>query len=113
MAPQKSKGNGTVEPDPLRIQTHPKNATTHPGRIINETVGRRTAEEIADEKNAKEERRQARKQKIADLKTAAVDIAEYENQMAVGDAEEVARFPRSKPKGEIIPERCSTVIKVN
>ena len=112
MAPRKSKGNGVMEPDPSRIQTRPKNATTHPGRIIKETVCRHTAEEIADEKNVKEERRKARKQKTADLETAAADIAEYENQMAVGDTEEVARFPRSKPKGEIDPGPRSTVIKV-
>ncbi len=60
---------------------------------MKEAVGRRPADGIAHEKNAKEERRQAWKQKIADLKTAAADIAEYENQMAVGDAEQVARFP--------------------
>ena len=113
MAPRKSKGNGAMEPDPSRIQTRPKNATTHPGRIIKETDGRRTAEEIADEKDVKEKRRQARKQKTADLEMAAADIAEYENQMAVGDAEEMARFPRSKPKGEIDSEPRSTVIKVN
>lgn len=114
MAPRKPKINCPVEPDPSRIQTRPKNATTHPGRIINETlVVRRTAEEIEDEKNAKEERRQARKQKIANLEAAAVDIAEYENKMAVDDAGEVARFPRSKPKGEIVPEPCSKVRKVN
>ena len=110
MAPRKPK---TMEPDPSRIQTRAKNATTHPGRIINETVGRRTAEEIADEKNAKEERHKAREQRIANLETAAVDIAEYENKMADDDAEEVARFPRRKPKGEFFSEPCSTVIKVN
>jgi hypothetical protein len=111
MAPRKPRANSPVEPDPNRIQTRPKNATTHPGRIINETVVRRSAEEISAEKNAKEERRQVRKKKEVDLKAAAVDIAEYENEMAVDDAGEVARFPRSKPKGEIIPEPHSAAIK--
>jgi len=101
MAPRKPKASSPVEPDPNRIQTRPKNATAHPGRIINETlVVRRTAEEIEDEKNAKEERRQARKQKKADLETAAVEIAKFENKMAVDEAEELGKFPRSKSKGD-------------
>jgi hypothetical protein len=40
-----------------------------------------------------------------------VDIAEYKNEMAVDNAGEVARFPQSKPKGEIIPEPHSAGIK--
>jgi hypothetical protein len=110
MAPRKPNANNPVEPDPNRIQTRTKNATTHPGKIITETVVRRSAEEIKAEKDAKEERRRLRKQKEADLEAAAVDIAEYENNMAVDDAGEVARFPRSKPKGEIVPEPHSAVI---
>jgi hypothetical protein len=44
-----------VEPDPNQIRTRPKNATTHPGRIINKTVVQCSAEEIEAEKNPKEE----------------------------------------------------------
>ena len=113
MAPRKPKVNSPVEPDPNRIQTRTKNVTTHPGKIINETVVRRSAEEFEAEKNAKEEWRRLQKQKEVDLEAAAVDIAEYENKMAVDDAGDMARFPRSKTKGEIIPEPCSAVIKVN
>jgi hypothetical protein len=93
MAPQKPKANNPVEPDPNRIQTRTKNATTHPGKIINETVVWRSAEEIQAEKDAKEERCRLRKQKEADLEAAAVEIAAYENKMAVDNAGEVARFP--------------------
>jgi hypothetical protein len=100
MAPKKSNSNHL--PDPNRIQTRPKNATAHPGKVAMESLAvRRKTEEIEQEKRVKNERRQAREQKKVDSQAAVLDIAEYEDKMVVDDAEEKLRFPRRKLMGEL------------
>jgi hypothetical protein len=113
MASRKSKANSAA-PDPNRIQTRAKNASTHPGRVVNEVLAAwRKPEEIEDEKRVRTERRQARKRKEADLHTAVQEVAEYENQMAVDDTENKTRFPRRKPMGELLLNKMFECYKVN
>lgn len=90
-------------PDPTdRVQTRTKNATTHPGRVVNDVLAvRRRPEEIEAEKAVRAERQQAREQKKVDHHTAVLEVAEYENKMAFEDKEKVAKLPRRKSKGEL------------
>jgi len=112
MAPRNTKGKLTIVPDPNRVKTRSKNATTHPGRIVNETLGvRRQPEEIEEEKGRRVERKRTREQKKANLQAAALEIAEFENKMAVDDAETVASFPRRNPEGELVTEMISDSYK--
>jgi hypothetical protein len=105
MTPQNTKGKLTVEPDPDQVKTRSKNASTHPGKIINEALGvRHRPEEIEEEKSRRVERQQAREQKKANLHAAALEIAEFEDKMAVDDAETEASFPQRKPEGELVTE---------
>jgi hypothetical protein len=97
MARRSSKANHGETPDPNRLQTRSKNASTHPGHILLDRPV-----EVEDEKRVRNERRQARQQKKVDLQAAVLDIAAFENQMAVDDAEVVVRFPQHKPKGELV-----------
>jgi hypothetical protein len=99
MPPCTSKAN--QQPDPNRCQTRPGNATTRPGKTAQERLAvRRKPEVIAKEKKEQEERREVRKQKKADMKTAASDVANFENRMASQDKNEEAMFPRRRPKGK-------------
>jgi len=100
MARRSSKDNPGEAPDPNRLQTRSKNASTHPGQILLDA--RRRPEEVEDEKRVRNERRHAREQKKVDLQAAVLDVAAFENQMAVDDAEVEASFPRYKPKGELV-----------
>ena len=103
MAPQNSKSRKpAVGPDPNRLQTRPKNATAHLGKVL--IAQRRRPEDIEDEKRQKAERRQAQDQKKVDIQAAVQDVAKYEDQMAIADAEAEAKFPRRKPKGELIEQ---------
>jgi len=86
---------GNQQPDPNRRQTRPANANAHPGRIALEALAvRRKPEEIESEKQAKKEQRKAREEKKAKKQTAVMDIAEFENEMAMEDIEQKAKFPR-------------------
>jgi hypothetical protein len=54
MAPQNSKSRKpAVGPDPNRLQTRPKNATAHLGKVL--IAQRRRPEDIEDEKRQKAE----------------------------------------------------------
>jgi hypothetical protein len=65
-----------------------------------ETLGvRHKKEEIENDKKAKLERRQAKEDRKAKEQTAAMDIAEFENRMAVDDIAQEAMFPRHQSKG--------------
>jgi hypothetical protein len=55
---------------------------------------RHKKEEIENDKKAKLERRQAKEDRKAKEQTAAMDIAEFENRMAVDDIAQEAMFPR-------------------
>ncbi|SRR5260221_11523170 len=87
------------EPDPNRRQTRSKNASTHPGNIIIKASGRRSKEEVEEEKRAKEERRQIRETKKANEKDSVMEIAKYENRMMTKDAMEDHEFPRRRSTG--------------
>lgn len=98
--------------DPNQVKTCSKNATTHPGRIVNETLGVwRQPEEIEGEKSCRVERQQAQDQKKANSQASALEIAEFENKMAVDDTETVASFPRHKPEGELVTKIISDSYK--
>ena len=56
-------------------------------------------EDIESEKQVKNERRQVREKKMADAEKAVIDIAEFENDMAIDDTYEEKRFPRHQSEG--------------
>lgn len=90
-------------PDPNRVQTRAKNATTHPGKVVNDVLAvRRRPEEIETEKQVRKQRRQGREQKEANMRTAVLEVAEYEDRMAVEDMDRKASFPRHNAKSEFI-----------
>ena len=87
------------EPDPIRRQTHSKNADAHPGNVVLEASGRRNRNEIEEEKKAKEERRKARETKNALAKASVMKIAKFENRMMAEDIMEENDFPRRRATG--------------
>jgi DNA-binding protein H-NS len=93
----------TQQPDPNRVQTRSKNANAHPGRAVMEALAvRRKPEDIEIEKQVKKERRKARAKKKADAQMAVLDIADFENNMAVDNIREETSFPRRQlePEGK-------------
>lgn len=87
------------EPDPNRRQTRPTNATAHPGKAAMEVLAvRRKRKDIDAEKKARDGRRQARERKKVNERAAVMDIADFENQMALDDINDETRFPRHKTK---------------
>lgn len=79
-------------PDPGRRQTRAKNANAHPGRILLDALPvRRKKEDIEAEKKGQ---RQVREEKKAKTRAAVLDIADFENQMAIDDRNDEMRFPR-------------------
>jgi hypothetical protein len=89
------------QPETNQRQTRAKNANTHPGRTAMEALAvRRKREVIELEKKAKEERHQAREKKKADREAAVIDIADFENRMALDDFEQEDKFPRHQAEGE-------------
>jgi len=106
MASRNPKANPSAVPNPNRIQTRAKNVFTHPGRIVSEELRvRRRPEELEEEKRLRTERQQAQERKEAALRSAVLEVAEFENKMAADDAENQANFPRWKPKGELVAKR--------
>ena len=103
MASRRPKTNSVVAPVPTDwIQTCSKNVITHPGRVVNEVLAvQHRPEEIEVEKAGQTEHRQAQEQKEADLHTAALEVTEYENKMAVEDTEKAAKLPQCKPESEL------------
>jgi len=94
----------TKEPDPNRRQTRPANANAHPGRVALEALAvRRKPEEIERDKQIQNERRKAREKKTSNEQAAIKDIVEFENEMAVEDLEQKAKFPRRQTEGESGP----------
>ena len=94
MASRNPEENPSAVPNPNRIQTRAKNAFTHPGKIVSEELRvRRRPEELEEEKRLRTERRQAREQKEAALRSAVLEVAEFENKMAADDTESQAKFP--------------------
>jgi len=89
-------------PDPNRRQTRPTNANAHPGKVLEVLAVRRKPEDIASEKKAKNKRRNAREEKRTNEQVAIMDIADFENEMAVEDKEQRAQFPRHQT-GESVP----------
>lgn len=88
------------QPDPGRHQTRPANAHAHPSIAAKEALAvRRKKEDIEREKQVKNERRRVREKKKADAKKAVIDIAEFENDMAVDDMYEEKKFPRHQSEG--------------
>lgn len=59
---------------------------------------RSNKEEIEKDKKAKNERRQAKQDKKANEQTAAIEVAKFENQMALVDRAQEAKFPRRQPE---------------
>jgi len=86
-------------PDPDRRQTRPGNANAHPGKIVMEASVRRKQEVIDEEKEERSKRRESREKISANKKTAVIDIADFENEMALNDMEMEAQFPRRQSKG--------------
>ena len=60
---------------------------------------RRKKAEIEDEKKAQDERRKARQQKKASKQAAVLDVADFENDMAIDDKAEKTKFPRNLTEG--------------
>ena len=87
------------EPDPSRRQTRSKNANAHPGNILLNAYGRRSREEIEENKKAKEEWRNAREAKKALKKVSVKEIARLENRMIAEDAMEEDWFPWRRTTG--------------
>jgi len=86
--------------DPNRCQTRATNADAHPGNVVKEILAvRRKQEDIDDEKNARNGRREARKRKEAAAKKSITDIADFENEMALDDRAQEAKFPRRQTEG--------------
>lgn len=83
------------EPDPNRRQTRPANANAHPGKAAMEVLAvRRKREDIDAEKKARDGRHQTRERKKVNKQAAVIDIADFENQMALDDINDETRFPR-------------------
>jgi hypothetical protein len=87
------------KPDSNRPQTRSKNADTHPGNVLIKASGRRSKQEIEEEKKEKEQRRKARETKKAIERASVTEIAKFENRMMVEDALEGNRFPRHQTTG--------------
>ena len=96
----------TQLPNSDRHQTRPGNATAHPGQILKDALAvRRKQEIINEEKKAREERRQTKKEKKVKEEMAVMEIARFENEMALDTKKEKAQFPR-QDKGTY-SEMCS------
>lgn len=87
------------QPDPNRRQTRATNATAHPGLIVMEAQRRQKKEDIEGEKKTRNELRKAREEKRASKRAVVMDIAEFENQMALDDRSEETTFPRHQIEG--------------
>lgn len=89
------------QPVPNRPQTRSANANAHPGRVVIEALAvRRKPEDIELEKQIKKERREIRAKKRADAQAAVMNIADFENNMAVDTIREEQSFPRRQPEGK-------------
>ena len=98
----------TQQPDPNQRQTRPGNANAHPGRITLEALAvRRKPEEIERDKQIQNERRKAREEKVSNKQAAIMDIVDFENEMAVEDLEQKAKFPRRQTEGESGSQRVN------
>ena len=86
--------------DSNRRRTRPGNANAHPGRAAMEVlaVWQKKAE-IEDEKEAQDERHKARQQKKSSKQAAVLDVADFENDMAIDDKAEKMKFPRNLTEG--------------
>jgi len=88
-----------TEPVLNRCRTRPANANAHPGRVVMETLAvRRKQEDIQAEKEACEARRQKKERRKADEQDAVIDVADFENQMALDDMNDEAGIPRHLTK---------------
>lgn len=95
------------QPETNQRKTRAKNANTHPGQAAMEALAvRRKREVIELEKKAKEERRQAKEKKKAEREAAVIDIADFEDRMALDEFELEAKFPRRQAEGE----SCSLLV---
>jgi hypothetical protein len=88
-------------PDPTnRRQTRPGNANAHPGKVAMETLAVHRKQEVIDEeKKDRDERRQKRETKKAKEQVAILEIADFEDEMALDNIEEESHFPRRQTKG--------------
>jgi hypothetical protein len=94
----------TVEPSttPTRMTTRSKNATTHPGAILQDQRVRRTKEELEEEKESKNAQMAAKKQRKAEKaarktrgEVYVARLEEYED-AAIANAD--SEFPRHRLK---------------
>ena len=81
-------------------QTHPKNANAHPVQIVLQATSCCQKEEIVEEKVAKKKRRQMREEKKATEKVAVVNVANFENRLAIEHIEEESMFPWRQSNGK-------------
>jgi hypothetical protein len=88
--------------NPFRQQTRSRNANAHPGEILIKASGRRSQEEIQEEKQAKEARRQARETKEANQNAAILRVAKFENRMSIEETMEEETFPRRRATGMLL-----------
>ena len=89
------------EPGPTRPKTRSTNAHAHPGKAAMEVLAvRRKREDIDAEKKAREERRQTRQRKKANEQVAVMDIADFEDRMALDDMNKEIKFPRHQTEGK-------------
>ena len=112
MSPKHSK-NSSSKPNPNCISTHPKNAATHPGQIIQTLCSTRCPESIIQAKKAEKAAKCAKKEQSIKQNEAAEAIAKYEQDMAINDAIEDAQFPRHQDKAGMSYRTCRLLLCPN
>ena len=97
--PHKRAKNSPSKPDPNRVSTRPKNATTRPGQVVLAQCSTRRPESIIQAEKAEKAAYRAKKeQQHIEQHEAAQAIAEYEQDMAINDAIDDNQFPRHQNK---------------
>ena len=81
-------------------QTRPKNANAHPGQVVLQATSHCQKEEIVEEKFAKKKQCQMRKEKKATEKVTVVNVANFENRLAIEHIEEESMFPQCQSNGK-------------
>ena len=97
--PPKQKKKSPVKPNPDHMSTHPKNAVTHPGQVVQTQCSTKCPESIIQAEKAEKTAKHAKKeQQSIKRNETAEDIVEYEHNMVINDDIESIRFPCHRDK---------------